>query len=256
MALAKASAAKRTGVSALPISVVLHVLGVGILVLAGLHLAGRPAGLAEVEVVFASGVPGEAGSPPSAPASPDAPAPEQPAASPPDRAAPLPIPVPPPAERRLPEAAVPVPAKSASSIEKVRVAPVATKVPIGPAHARELGGEGASAAQPGTAGLAQASPAGAGASGQVVSGWDGLISAWIAAHKVYPGAARERDEEGDVTVRFSVTADGTVSSVTVLAGSGSQALDSAARELLNGAHVPAPEAPVARTVRLRYRLVR
>ena len=85
-------------------------------------------------------------------------------------------------------------------------------------------------------------------------GWDGLIAAWLAAHKSYPEAARSRGEEGEVTVRFTVAPDGRVLDVEVVRGSGSAVLDDVARALLAGARVPPPQAPVTRTVRLRYRL--
>jgi periplasmic protein TonB len=87
-----------------------------------------------------------------------------------------------------------------------------------------------------------------------VTGWNELLSAWLAAHKRYPEIARRRGQEGTVTLRFTVAADGNVLDVSVVTGSGSPLLDNAAQELLLGATLPAPRTELTRTVRLRYRL--
>jgi len=84
--------------------------------------------------------------------------------------------------------------------------------------------------------------------------WNALISAWLAAHRRYPEAARQRGEEGDVTVRFSVAADGSVVEVALVQGSGHAVLDEAALAMLRGAAVPAPGAQATRTVRIRFHL--
>jgi periplasmic protein TonB len=87
-----------------------------------------------------------------------------------------------------------------------------------------------------------------------VAGWNELLSAWLAAHKHYPEVARQRSQEGIVTLRFTVAADGNVVEVEVVTGSGSPLLDQAAQEMLRGAKLPAPGTELTRTVRLRYRL--
>jgi protein TonB len=78
--------------------------------------------------------------------------------------------------------------------------------------------------------------------------------AWLAAHRVYPEGSRRRSEEGEVTVRFTVAADGKVSDVAVVKGSGFAALDAAALSMLRGAALPPPGTEATRTVRVRYRL--
>jgi len=80
------------------------------------------------------------------------------------------------------------------------------------------------------------------------------MSAWLAAHRKYPSAALRRAEQGDVTVRFTVSRDGHVGDVAVVAGSGHAELDAAALTLLRGASVPAPGVDATRTVSIRYRL--
>jgi protein TonB len=81
-----------------------------------------------------------------------------------------------------------------------------------------------------------------------------LLAAWLAAHRRYPEEARRRSQQGDVTVRFTVAADGRVSDVSVTNGSGVGALDAAALAMLQGATVPAPGIEATRTVRIRFRL--
>lgn len=106
----------------------------------------------------------------------------------------------------------------------------------------------ASAAPP-----AAASPQPGGAPA-VAPGWNALLAAWLAANRRYPEEARRRGVEGEVTVRFSVAADGRVTEVAIAAGSGSSALDGAAVAMLRGARLPPPGTDVTRTVRIRYRL--
>lgn len=105
----------------------------------------------------------------------------------------------------------------------------------------------------GAAPPAAASPQPGGAA-VVAPGWNALLATWLAANKRYPEEARRRSVEGEVTVRFSVAADGRVTEVVIAAGSGSSALDGAAVAMLRGARVPPPGTDVTRTVRIRYRL--
>jgi len=88
----------------------------------------------------------------------------------------------------------------------------------------------------------------------VAPGWNALLAAWLAANRRYPEEARRRGVEGEVTVRFSVAADGRVTDVVIAAGSGSSALDGAAVAMLRGARLPPPGTDVTRTIRIRYRL--
>ena len=72
----------------------------------------------------------------------------------------------------------------------------------------------------------------------IASEWQSALGRWLASRKTYPEAARERDEEGRVVVRFTVIRDGTVLSVSVVRSSGIAALDDAAQAMLRGARLP------------------
>lgn len=97
------------------------------------------------------------------------------------------------------------------------------------------------------------------ASSSEIAAWQAALSAWVERHRRYPPAARFRQEEGVVRVRFELDSAGTVRHVALETPSGSAALDAAALALLAGATLPAPPAgmdPARRTVSLpiRYRL--
>jgi protein TonB len=103
--------------------------------------------------------------------------------------------------------------------------------------------------------LPAAPPAPAG--GPLATSWQGQLSAWLQAHKVYPESARQRGEQGTATVRFTVARDGRVVSVDLTRGSGSPRLDSAAIGLLHDARVPPfppdmTQAEITVTVQIRY----
>ena len=88
----------------------------------------------------------------------------------------------------------------------------------------------------------------------VVPGWNVQLAAWLASHKRYPSAARQRGEEGEVLIHFTVESDGHVIEVTVAKSSGHADLDAAALGMLQGATVPPPGAAATRTVRIHFRL--
>jgi TonB family protein len=85
-------------------------------------------------------------------------------------------------------------------------------------------------------------------------GWDNAVATWLSTHRTYPETARRAGDEGEVTVRFRVAADGAVEIVELLRGSGFAALDAAAIATLTNARLPPPLVSQTRTVRLRYRL--
>ena len=94
---------------------------------------------------------------------------------------------------------------------------------------------------------------------QISSSWEHALSAWLAAHKVYPEESQRRGEEGNVTVRFTVEPSGQVTDVAVVGSSGSSRLDAAAAKLLRNARLPQfdasmPQRPVTATVTIRYQL--
>ncbi len=92
-----------------------------------------------------------------------------------------------------------------------------------------------------------------------ITTWQAALSAWVERHRRYPPAARFRQEEGVVRVRFVLDPAGRVQHVALEGPSGSAALDAAALSLLAGATLPAPPPgmdPARRSVSLaiRYRL--
>lgn len=60
-----------------------------------------------------------------------------------------------------------------------------------------------------------------------------MVRMKIEASKIYPESARSRMVEGKVTVRFTVTLDGQVSSVAIASSSGNRLLDQAALKAVN-----------------------
>jgi len=93
----------------------------------------------------------------------------------------------------------------------------------------------------------------------MVATWQAALSAWIERNRRYPPAARFRQEEGVVHVRFELDPTGKVLRAELQQDSGSATLNAAALTLLNGATLPAPPRhldPARRIVSLaiRYRL--
>ncbi len=100
----------------------------------------------------------------------------------------------------------------------------------------------ASAAPTAASAVASASPPAARAAGP---GADYLaeIVAWLARYKRYPDEARRRHDEGTVLIAFAIARDGRVLSSAVRGGSGSAALDAAAKDMIRRADpLPAPPA--------------
>jgi protein TonB len=145
---------------------------------------------------------------------PDVPAPEltpvpPPQTSVPDLSEPLPPPPPRPAARPAehhPPPARPVPPRqSAPRQESVREAkPNQSAAPSAPA--------------PPAPTVTPPSPG-------AVSGWRNALIQKLQQAKRYPEAARQRDEQGVATVRFTMDRDGHVLSVNLVQGSGSETLD-------------------------------
>jgi protein TonB len=80
-----------------------------------------------------------------------------------------------------------------------------------------------------------------GQSGGSPAKWQSRLMAHLERRKRYPSAARARQEEGTVVVRFSIDANGNVLSARLARSSGSAELDEATLALLRRASpVPAP----------------
>lgn len=197
---------------------------------------GSPADLA-VEMVFAepASAPAELSQEPPTPENAETPAPPTQIARPPEQPAP-PVPEAPeqrptPAESPEPLPARPAPPRSLAkraNIPRKAGAPLRT---IAPAPSPER----PSSASPATEPTPPSSPA-----TTVSDGWRQALAAWLAEHKTYPDEARRQGIEGNVTLRFSVDRSGHVIEVTVLRGSGSRILDSAAEAMLSNAMLPSP----------------
>jgi|GEM_PF-3795683 len=110
-----------------------------------------------------------------------------------------------------------------------------------------------------TAQTPRAPPFQAAPSADAINAWRAALSDWVERHRRYPPAARFRDEEGVVLLRFDLDPAGSVLRVILEKGSGSAVLDAAALALLVGASLPSPPPglpPDQRSVSLpiRYRL--
>jgi protein TonB len=229
------------------ISIVLHVAAIAIAVLAfGAHApaAEDPAAI----MVFVPPAP-----PAVAETSESKPPPEPP---PPEPQPPLPDFAPPPPQDALAVPDFKPPPPPPVTPPPPRPKPVPAKPPVvaapQPAPAPAASAPAASAPPPAVPPLAGTAPPAVGPS--IVPGWNVQLAVWLAAHKNYPSAARQRGEEGEVLVRFTVEDNGRVSAVAIEKGSGHADLDASALRMLQGATLPPPGATATRTVRIRFRL--
>lgn len=165
-------------------------------------------------------------------------------------AAPVPVPEPP----------SDMPQTGAADLQEATPGPVMwpQPAPSSPAPSRAAPAQRPSTAAP-PAAIAPATPGPPAASQDEIATWQAALSAWVERHRRYPPAARFRQEEGVVRVRFELDPAGAVRHVALEAPSGSPTLDAAALALLSGATLPAPPAgmdPARRSVSLpiRYRL--
>lgn len=185
--------------------------------------------------------------PPAQPSPPPEELPPQPVPPTPDLIPPPPEPpppgdVPPPPETARPPRPPPRPtAAPRPSPRPVEPAPVTGPARIAPAT------------QPPAAATA--------ASGAPVMdrSWVAAVSAWLAAHRTYPEQARERGDEGNVSIRFTVDRSGRMVAAAIVGSSGSPLLDNAALEMLRNARFSAfppdmTQAQVTITTSLRYSL--
>ena len=88
--------------------------------------------------------------------------------------------------------------------------------------------------------------------------WLGKLKQWWDQRSVYPKEASQTNEGGSVTVRIAIAADGQVTSIEVVQGSGSSVLDTAAVAVFRNAHLPpfppgTPPQPADVVVTLHYR---
>ncbi|MFO1027621.1 MAG: energy transducer TonB [Acetobacteraceae bacterium] len=197
------------------------------------------------------------------------PQPEQAAAPPPEPVAEPAEPSPAPPDPPLPVLATPKPAPEPPT--PVETAPEDLPRPPPPPPSRRIAAPrpkpapaqtAPTATSPTTTDAPPAAPAASAPPGpppSIAVDWQGRLSAWLLAHRSYPEAARRRGEQGTVVVRFTVNQDGAVSSVLLVRGSGSTALDDAALSMLRGARVPPfppsmPQPSVTVSVPIRYTL--
>ncbi len=88
--------------------------------------------------------------------------------------------------------------------------------------------------------------------------WMGKLKQWWDQHSFYPKEASQTNEGGNVKVHVSIAADGQVTSIEVVQGSGSSVLDAAAVAVFRNAHLPpfppgTPAPPADVVVTLHYR---
>ena len=188
--------------------------------------------------------------PPPLPEQPPQPTPEQP----PQPIAPPPEPIPPP-EAPLPQPA-PAPLEPARPVRPPPPKPSAMRPPL-PRRTERPPAAAPPRAEPGpqppAAGPAAPSPP------VMDRGWVAAVSAWLSAHRTYPAQARDRGEQGNVAVRFTVDRSGRVLEATIVSASGSSLLDEAALRLLRQAAFPPfpavmTQAQVTVTTSIRYSL--
>ncbi len=200
--------------------------------------------------------------PPDAPTAPIAPAPPvQQAEIPPPTPAPAPptptpdVPPPPPVQQAEtppptpppPPVPVPPPPAPVAQVHPLR-APVqraAARAPVNPA---------------GSPGHAPAGQNAAGGASDANNGaaWMGKLKQWWDQRSFYPKEASQTNEGGNVKVRIVIAADGQVTSIEVVQGSGLSVLDAAAVEVFRNAHLPpfppgTPAQPADVVVTLHYR---
>lgn len=235
--------ARRALGGAVAISIALHVAAIAVAVLA----FGRHAPAAEDPAAIMVFVPPA----PPAPAVEEASESKPPDEPPPEAQPPLPdfAPPPPPEALAVPDFKPPPPPPVRSPPPKPRPAPAKPVV----AAPQPSPAPATSAPSPQAVPPVAGTPAPT-AAPSIVPGWNVQLAAWLAQHKTYPSAARQRGEEGEVMIRFTVEDNGRVSAVSIDKGSGHPDLDAAALRMLQGATLPAPGAIATRTVRIRFRL--
>ncbi|MGE0483220.1 MAG: energy transducer TonB [Gammaproteobacteria bacterium] len=212
--------------------------------------------------------------PPTAPAEPVEPAPAEPAwpTAPPPVVTPPPAPVmaqappepPPPTPAPAPREAPPLetprvvdtplaprPAAPAATVQRTTPTTATTPATTTPVTTRA----GAPVATPSRLARADTGASAGGTSGRGPRRGDGgdpraardyfrALMAWLARHKAYPVAAKQRKHQGVVTLAFTIARDGRVQSARVERGSGHAELDQAALDMLAAAS-PVPAIPDA-----------
>ena len=155
---------------------------------------------------------------------------------PPPAPAPPPVPEPPPPPHVAQARPLPVPP------QRVTARPASARAPVNPAGTPARATDGQDAASRASNGAA----------------WMGKLKQWWDQHSFYPKEASQTNEGGNVRVHILIAADGQVTSVEMVQGSGSSVLDAAAVAVFRGAHLPpfppgTPAQPADVVVTLHYR---
>lgn len=74
--------------------------------------------------------------------------------------------------------------------------------------------------------------------GDIGADWQAALDKWVEAHKYYPQAAAEQNQQGNVEIEFTVDRQGNVTGLHMLRGSGSPFLDQAWFGLFKDAELP------------------
>jgi len=244
------------------VSILLHAVLFGwLLTVVTPPLAAVFADQQPVEFVF------EQSASPSAPVAAEEPEPRSQATEPPPAPAPEPLEPQPSSPRDpepspLPEAAPPPPPQPelpSPEPAPVRPPPPKPKPPAvrraPPKPAEQTPGEGSAT----RIGPPSREPMAPPAAPVVDRGWLTAVSGWLTARKIYPEQARQRGDEGNVSIRFTVDRSGRVVEALVVASSGSALLDEAALRLSRNAVLPAfpvemTQARITITTTIRYSL--
>jgi protein TonB len=135
----------------------------------------------------------------------------------------------------------------------------AVRGPVNPAPSQRVAAGRAAVSPAGAAALGTEGQSAANAAGAANNGaaWMGKLKQWWDQHSFYPKEASQTNEGGAVRVRIVIAADGQVTSIAVVQGSGSGVLDAAALAVFRNAHLPpfppgAPAQPADVVVTLHY----
>jgi len=213
-------------------------------------------GEAPAEATSEPPAPTEAPAVPIAPAAPEVPPPPpvQQVEMPPPPPVPAPdVPLPPPVQQAEIPPPTPVPAPDVPPPPQPAAQLHPSRPPQRPAARAPVTPAGAPAHAPaGQNGASRASDANNGAA------WLGKLKQWWDQHSFYPAEASLTNEGGNVRVHIIIAADGQITSIEVVQGSGLSALDAAAVAVFRNAHLPpfppgTPVQPADVVVTLHYR---
>lgn len=177
-------------------------------------------------------------------------------------AEPVPVPEPVIAKPRTevrPKAKPKKPKKTRSAKRKKKAAKTQRNKKIAKDRPRKAAGSGGKGKVRKGSGKQGAGTASGASPAAAQSRYAGQISAWLNRNKRYPKRARRLEQQGSVTVRFTVARDGSVLSSDIVRSSGYAALDDEVRALMRRGRMPRMPAVMTQarmtiSVPIRFRL--